>query len=422
MKPVPSFVSCMLAGITAMGIALPANAQPGPPIPRAAPAANITLVQAVEAAWQRAVSARETDAQTARARADQVAASSLSAGPPAFEMTHLNDRAHSNAGRRETEVGIAWPLWLPGQRDARLAAADAELKLADLNVAAMRLRLAGQVHEAAWKLSAVEAELQAFGTQKRYLQGIADDVRRRVGAGDLARSDTLAARAELLEAEAAEGETAQRLAALRLQWRSLTGFEVAPVMRLSETPHLPDVLSTDISTHPELRLATQAVERARRRLDAVNVSRRDAPELSVKYREEAPGFGEGTQRGIGVGIRIPFGTDGRNAPLQAAAIGDLDIADANERRLRDQLQADLQAARSAVQRGAEQLLGARERTALLRERAQLIDTSFKAGETPLPDLLRAVNAAAQADAALARQQAALGLAHAQLQQASGISP
>jgi len=169
-------------------------------------------------------------------------------------------------------------------------------------------------------------------------------------------------------------------------------------------------------------LATQAVERARRRLDAVNVSRRDAPELSVKYREEAPGFGEGTQRGIGVGIRIPFGTDGRNAPLQAAAIGDLDVADANERRLRDQLQADLQAARNAVQRGAEQLLGARERTALLRERAQLIDTSFKAGETPLPDLLRAVNAAAQADAALARQQAALGLAHAQLQQASGISP
>ena len=111
----------MLAGITAMGIALPAIAQPGSPIPHAAPAAHITLVQAVEAAWQRAVSARETDAQSARARADQVAASSLSAGPPAFEMTHLNDRAHSNAGRRETEVGIAWPLWLPGQRDARLA-------------------------------------------------------------------------------------------------------------------------------------------------------------------------------------------------------------------------------------------------------------------------------------------------------------
>lgn len=389
---------------------------------QAAPAANITLVQAFEAAWQRAVSARESDAQTARARADQIAASSLSAGPPAFEMTHLNDRAHSNAGRRETEVGIAWPLWLPGQRDARLAAADAELKLADLNVAAMRLRLAGQVREAAWKLSAVEAELQAFGTQKRYLQGIADDVRRRVGAGDLARSDTLAARAELLEAEAAESETAQRLATLRLQWRSLTGIEAMPVMRLPETPHLPDVLSTDISMHPELRLATQAVERARRRLDAVNVSRRDAPELSVKYREEAPGFGEGTQRGIGVGIRIPFGTDGRNAPLQAAAIGDLDIADTNERRVRDQLQADLLTARSAVQRGTEQLLGARERATLLRERAQLIDTSFKAGETPLPDMLRAVNAAAQADAALARQQAALGLARAQLQQASGISP
>ena len=62
------------------------------------------------------------------------------------------------------------------------------------------------------------------------------------------------------------------------------------------------------------------------------------------------------------------------------------------------------------------------RTRLLRERAILIDKSFRAGETPLPDLLRALSAAAQADSAVARQTAALGLARARLQQALGLLP
>jgi cobalt-zinc-cadmium efflux system outer membrane protein len=40
----------------------------------------------------------------------------------------------------------------------------------------------------------------------------------------------------------------------------------------------------------------------------------------------------------------------------------------------------------------------------------------------LPELLRALAASAQADASLARQSAALGLARARLHQASGLQP
>ena len=79
-------------------------------------------------------------------------------------------------------------------------------------------------------------------------------------------------------------------------------------------------------------------------------------------------------------------------------------------------------ARAGLQSAHRQVEIARTRAVLLRERAQLIDASFKAGESPLPELLRAVNAAGQADAALARQQAALGMAHAQLQQTLGLLP
>jgi cobalt-zinc-cadmium efflux system outer membrane protein len=415
-KPVPWFVSCAVAGSVLLGAA-PAAAQA--PVPSSFLPAGVTLGHALEAAWQRAVQARESDAQARRARAEQTAASSLWAAPPAVELNHLNDRAHSNAGRRETEVGLVWPLWLPGQRDARAAAADAESKLADAATQAARLRVAGQVREAAWKLSAAQAEAASVAAQARYLQGIADDVQRRVQAGDLARADALAARADLLEARSAQSDADQRVQAARAQWKTLTGLEAMPRLQPPPAASLSDMPTEE---HPELRLAAQAVERARKRLDSVNLSRRDPPELSVKYREESPGFGEAAQRGIGIGLRIPFGTDSRNAPLQAAALGELDVAEATEQRLRERQDADLALARSALQSAAQQLDGTRDRAGLLRERAQLVDTSFKAGETSLPELLRAANAAAQADAALARQQAALGLAHAQLQQALGLLP
>jgi cobalt-zinc-cadmium efflux system outer membrane protein len=415
-KPVPWFVSCAVAGSVLLGAA-PAAAQA--PVPSSVLPAGVTLGHALEAAWQRAVQARDSDAQARRARAEQTAASSLWAAPPAVELNHLNDRAHSNAGRRETEVGLVWPLWLPGQRDARAAAADAESKLADAATQAARLRVAGQVREAAWKLSAAQAEAASVAAQARYLQGIADDVQRRVQAGDLARADALAARAELLEARSAQSDADQRVQAARAQWKTLTGLEAMPRLQPPPAASLSDMPTEE---HPELRLAAQAVERARKRLDSVNLSRRDPPELSVKFREESPGFGEAAQRGIGIGLRIPFGTDSRNAPLQAAALGELDVAEATEQRLRERQDADLALARSALQSAAQQLDGTRDRAGLLRERAQLVDTSFKAGETSLPELLRAANAAAQADAALARQQAALGLAHAQLQQALGLLP
>ena len=121
-------------------------------------------------------------------------------------------------------------------------------------------------------------------------------------------------------------------------------------------------------------------------------------------------------------MRIPLGTEGRNQPLQAAALSELDVAQTMKQRTEERLAADAVTAQAAVQTAEQQLETDRQRSALLRERAALIDQSFKAGETPLPELLRALAAAAQANTSLARQHVALGLARARLQQAFGILP
>ena len=309
-------------------------------------------------------------------------------------------------------------MWLPGQRAARYAAVDAELELGQAAVQAGRLYVAGLVREAAWRIAAQRAEVRLAEAQTQYLKGVANDVERRVKAGDLAHADALAAKAELLSASVAQAAARNRLQALQSGWTVLTGLETAP----DATESVPVATGLDLSAHPEVRLADLTVERARKRLDVVSVSRRDAPEMIFRIRQDTPGRAEAAQNSVGIGVRIPFGTDGRNQPLQAAALSELDIAQTSAQRLRERLSAEAAVARAAVQSAQEQLDAERMRAGLLRERAGLIDRSFKAGETPLPELLRSLSAASQAEATLARQQTATGLARARLLQTLGILP
>jgi cobalt-zinc-cadmium efflux system outer membrane protein len=413
---IPWLASCVAAG-SALGSA--AWAQPvSPSVPSAAGPPAITLAAAVESAWQRAVLSQEAEGRRRRALAGQAAAASPWAAPPALELSHRDDRWQSAAGRRETEVGVAWPLWLPGQRAARGAAADADTELASLAERAARLRLAGEVREAAWAVVLQQAEALQAQALQHALQGLADDVERRTRAGDLARADALAARAELLAATAQQSQARQHLLAARAHWTLLTGLDAMP------DPHeaVSDEAVTPAAGHPELLLASREVERARRHAEWTRASRREPPELALSYRQDTPGAGEAAQKSVGVALRLPFGTDDRNLPLQAAAETAVDLAQATERQVHQRHAADLAAARSALLSAEQQLAAERTRAGLLRERAQLIDKSFRSGETPLPDLLRALAAASQADSALTRQQAALGLARARLQQTLGHLP
>jgi outer membrane protein TolC len=412
-----------------------------PTAPRGA-AAPVSISAALEAAWQRAVAARESEGQRRRAGAEAVAAGSLWAAPPSLALGYRSDRLQQNTGSRETEVAVALPLWLPGQRSARASTASSAQAQALAAEQAARWRLAGEVREAAWQLAAAQAEAAQATGLATALQQLAEDVQRRVNAGDLARADLLAAQAEQLAAQAQQTETGQRLQAARAQWTLLTGLAAMPALAppsaaaatTAGTPGTPGTEGTAstaptpvsvadaLAVHPELELARQTTVLARQRLALLRHSRREAPELSLGLRQEVGGRGQAAQGSVAVALRLPFGTDARNAPLEAAAASELDLAETQAQRLRERLLSEAATARQAEGSGQAQLQAETARARLLRERAGLIDASFRAGETPLPELLRALAAAAQADAAVARQSTALGLAQARLQQTLGQLP
>ena len=269
----------------------------------------------------------------------------------------------------------------------------------------------------------MQAEANEADTQAQGLKQLADDTERRVRAGDLARTDALAAQAELLAASTLQSDLRQRLRAARTRWALLTGLTAAPDLTTAAAIDGASGSATSTAApHPELELASLSTDLARKRVELMRLSRRDAPELSVGLRQDVPGRAEVARGSVVIGLRLPFGTEDRNRPLEAAALAELDVAETRELRLRERLDRDIDAARDAQRSAAVQLEAETVRARLLRERANLIDKSFRAGETPLPDLLRAVAAAAQADSAVARQTAALGLAHARFQQTLGRLP
>lgn len=373
----------------------------------------VSWAQALDAAWQRSQERVESRTLIERAEASRTAAGALWAAPPTLELDHRTGQAPGNGSLRESELGVFVPVWLRGQKQARTEAAEAEVQAAQRSVDAARLRLVAELQLAAVSIAAQEAEARQTELETRLMRALSEDVERRVRAGDLARADAMAARAEFLLAQANQHAAAQRLEQARDRWQLLTGFRAVPPV-LAQAPHGAP------GDHPELSAASARVERARRRLQVAERSRRDPPEVGVRVRRDTDSTGAATS--VGVSLRVPLATADRNAPLLAQARGDLELALNEEQRIRDRLQLETQAARLQVDSATQQLEAERARAALLRERAGLIDKSFRAGESALPELLRALAGAAQADAAVLRQQAALNQAQARLSQSLGILP
>ena len=434
MKPQLRFWACVIAG-SLVGAPVSAQSTDSPqamhPQGRALthtqatsptsapPSATVPLREALDAAWARAVAHRESQGQRRRAEADRAAAGSLWAAPPSLEVSHRSDRLQRNVGSREIELGVAVPLWLPGQRDARAQTAEVALAHAQAAEQVARLRLAGELREIAWQIAALETEAHQVDAHALTLKQLSEDVNRRVRAGDLAPADALSTQAEVLATSVMQSDTRQRLQAARARWTLLTGLAAAPDLKSDADASVPPGVQP---LHPELQLADVLTELARQRLELMRLSRREAPELTVGLRQDQSAREEASQGSLIVGLRLPLGTDGRNRPLEAAALAELDMAQTQGQRLRERFESEITSARDALRTAEEQLAAESSRARLLRERAALFEKSFQAGETPLPDLLRALADAAQADSAAARQTVALGWARARLQQTLGLFP
>ena len=386
---------------------------------------NVTLKQAFDAAWARQPEAVALPTRRDAARAQQQAARAWTPEPAALELSNKTDRLNRNQGGRELEVGIAVPIWLPGERTRSAALADAEERAVESHASAAQLRVSAAVREAWWQWQRARAEADAARDQLANAQRIAADVGRRLRAGDLARADQHQADGAVATAEAALAHAQAAVSASLQQLRAGTGIALA-ALDAARGAHQPEPEPRDsqseLDTHAALRDLTNRAAVAERSAALTTTRSRANPELTLAVTRERDAFGERHQQSVTFGVRIPFGAGARHEARNAAAQADATEAQTLLALARERLIAEREAARAHVDAARAQRAAAERRLQLARESRGFFDKSFRLGETDLPTRLRIELEATDAERQAARSGIELAAAISAWRQALGLMP
>lgn len=383
----------------------------------AASAQAKTLREVFEKAWAASPQGRTVEAKRDEVAASRTVAGSLFPGAAKIGLAQRTDRWNDNLGKQESEIGVSVPLWLPGQKAARQALAEADGEENQHGISATRLAVAGELRVALWTLYLAKSEAEAGTARLEAALKLEADVARRLKVGEIARTDLLLVRQETANARAAAAEAQSRVVRSSQRYRVLTGSDQLP-----DNPQEPVRLAAAGDRHPRLAAGQAISERARAGMTLARESRREAPSIGMQYRRDRDASGNIPRDSIGFAITIPFAAEVRNAPLLASANTALIQADAQYQRLLAEVEAEVleaEAQLASAQIGAA-LAGEREQAAT--ERLTLMRRAFDLGETPLVELLRAQLHASEARIELVRSGARLSAAHANLNQARGITP
>ncbi len=391
--------------------------------PASAKAVN-SLKQAFETAWARQPEAQSLDTRRDAAIARREAADSWLAEPPAIELSDRTDQINRNRGMREYQVGLAMPLWLPGERTRTAALADAESRLASSRALAAQLRVAASIREAWWLWRRAQGEQELARERQNNARQLADDVARRAKAGDLARSDQHQAEGAAASAEMVLSEAEAALATATQRLRAMIGAtpDMAVASNMETLPAAPADFAALDTTHPAVIELIDRAEVARKTADLAASRSRANPELTLATTRDRSVFGDPWQQTITLAVRIPFGSESRQRAKVGAARAEAIEAEAQMRIERERLIADLDATRVRVTAAQDQLKATNKRATLARETRGFFEKSFRLGETDLPTRLRIELEAVDAERQMARTRIELAAAISAFRQAMGLLP
>jgi cobalt-zinc-cadmium efflux system outer membrane protein len=375
-----------------------------------------SLAAALDAAWARHPQGAALAARGDEAAARAALAASLTAGPASLAVGHLGDGFGHDSGRREWEIELAAPLWLPGQQAARRSEAASGATVLAATHAALRLQLAGAVRDAGWAVVAARGALELAQQREASARALEAEVQRRHAAGELARIDANQARGERLAAETAMADAATALRGAEYAWRALTGLP-APLAIDTER-----VAGAGDADPPQLAAALAALHAAQARAEVSRASRRDPPEVALRAVRERDAVAEPWSTHVGVQLRVPFSADAQVALNNAAAQAELAEAKAALEQARLAHALEVARARAELDAAVARDNTAGQRQLLAAESLQLVEKSFALGESNLATLLRLRSAALDADAEHAHQRVARAAAVSRLNQALGVLP
>jgi len=381
-----------------------------------------SLARAFAAAWERQPVSQALGERERAVQARRSAANALTAQPPSLELAGRSDRFNADRGATEYDLGLALPLWLPGERSGSQALADAEGGALAGRTAALRLQLAGALRQAWWDWQLARNEAALAADRVVAAQRLRDDVARRVAAGDLARSDRHQAEGALATAQALQAEATAGLEEARYRLHALTGQPPGEEAAVSE-PELTEAAKPEgTADHPRLRELAGRGEVSQRSLELARARSRANPEITIATRRERNVAGEAMEQTWALGLRIPFSSGARQDAQIAEANAELIEANLGIERERERIDQESAAAQARWKAARIRLAASEERARLARENREFFDKSFRLGESDLPTRLRIEQEAFEAERQAARARINLAASLSAYRQALGLLP
>lgn len=405
-----------LLGATLPAFAGPVMGKPEPGQPEVD--RSLTLSQLVEETYARLPNNITVEALATQTKALQRLGRGWFGNAPSAYGSYRSDQPYKDTGTVEGELGVDLPLPNWGQRSAAKQMANEAAQVQTARTRALRLNVAGLVREAIWNLRLAQNRFHFAEDSLEASQKLFDSVQKRVAKGDLARSNQLLAKTDLLQKKGEYTRSEAILKQAEATFENLTGRKLPPA-GARETQSTIDRITPE---HPLL-----ATARAQLGLDTARLKwtrakgagnavlglgiRRDRADRQLPYDNSAL-----------ITLSIPFAAGAYSAPGIAEANMARSEAAVHYRHLEHTLELGLIHARQTVTADRAELDAARERAQLATEYLDMNRKAFSAGEIDLFTLLR-IQSETQAARLEAGQRAILLRRDtARYNQASGVLP
>ncbi len=390
--------------------------------PVISPAGPLSLHDAIEAAWVRLPQRPDFKARQQVAAARNFAGGALFPNAPSVTGTFVNDRILGSNYNFVTSQGqLSTPIWLPGEGTASQKAARADNDAIGAEAEAVHLALAGQILDLASQAVLATDTRDAARRRLAASRALAADLGRRFRIGESAESDALAAEADAASVSIILINAEAQLASIRLTLASATGIDVVP--RIAAPAPLALSLESDsaFASHPRIVATELAVATARAKSQLTRIQNRDSPEIGVQVtNDKQPGTPWDTR--VGVVFRLPFATEGRNAPLRAAAEQMVTQAEVQRVIARREVVASVRTAQAVLVASERAIVEAERGAGVLDRRRGQIERAWRMGEMSLIEVVRANALAFDAELARDRARTSRDTARQSLRIAEGMVP
>ena len=282
-------------------------------------------------------------------------------------------------------ANVQVPLWNLGQRDAQNNLANKAETSANLQVADVKLRVAGLVRGAIWSIALSNIRYEQAKAELGIYEKLLATIKRRVESGDLPRADDLLAQTEFLQKRSVFTQAEAELMHARKRYITITQLDKMPASY--EEPLV--ALKELGQNHPSLIAMNSEIERKQAELAATKaIGSGQTNVVAGLLSDEGNDYRSNKAEFFNVGVSVPFGGSAHLQPHIAAINVELNKLIAERELLNRNLEQTHHEAEHNLEINKVELDNANEQRKVSEELLKMTELAFSVGEIGLMDLLK----------------------------------